>query len=138
MKYWLPKRFREHLLHHPLCLEEADGAQHHEATLLKLFYKERVELMGPLKKKEKRKKEIEMGKRWRRRPGKKEEKVLLMKAVVYMHLFMTQCCGLPTSPLSSVGSESLGASPTNSLMTLCCVLRKYVRLDFWATTFPLK
>lgn len=51
-------------------------------------------LMEPLGKK----KEIDMGRRGSRKSCKQEEKLLLMKAVVWIHLLMTQACSLPPRP----------------------------------------
>lgn len=45
-----------------------------------------------------KKKGVDMGRRGSRKSCKKEEKLLLMKAVVWIHLLMTQASSLPPRP----------------------------------------
>ena len=64
-----------------------------------------------------KKKEIDMGRRGSRKSCKKEEKLLLMKAVVWIYLLMTRACSLPPD-LGLVTWRVRNSGPHQLLMTL--------------------
>ena len=64
-----------------------------------------------------KKKEIDMGRKGSRKSCKKEEKLLLMKAVVWIHLLMTWACSLPPD-LGLVTWKMSNSGPHQLLMSL--------------------